>query len=63
MLHFTDPSRLGNKEGSLGNTQISLGRRSRRNLVSRLRTGGDRNMNNQVWGWLGRILTETSVKG
>ena len=44
MLQSTDPEILGNKEGSWGHTQISLGRGNRRDSVSGLMVGADGNM-------------------
>ena len=64
MLQSTDTERVGNKEGSWGHAQISLGRGNRRDFMSRLRVGEDGNMNNWVVrGQKRRILKENTGKG
>ena len=64
MLQFTDPERLGNKEGPKRDVWISLEGGNRRDFMGGLTVDEDVNMSNHVLGQLKvRILKETTGKG
>lgn len=50
MIQFTVPERLGNKHGPKGDAWISLGKRNRRDLLSRLVVDS----NGNIRDWVGR---------
>ena len=58
MLQFTDPERLGNKEGLNGDTWISFGMGNRRDLLGGLRESGDGNLRDSIGQgvWRRRVL-------
>ena len=52
MLQSTDPEKLSNKEGSVGNTWIFLERVNRIDFAGGLRAGMDGNRRDQAEGYI-----------
>ena len=61
MLQSIAPERLGNKEGPQRDTWTSLGRESKRDLLSKLEAGGDENMRDQIGGTIEGEINERDV--